>query len=220
MRNQSPNRLIQGALLCLLCACSPAKQSDQQSGQVSKNVAADTKKGFAVKVRAPLFMPDAGAQGQPSQTLEAPDALLGEWVLDKEAVKSSKLFKAIPKDQIQSAGRPLGSKVTLRITKNDISMSGVFLDRPKSGCWLQINRQEGNNFVAQLLVDGQKRQQRFLVRGQKLVIRMKAPLFFTRSETSRSQSKENVAHRRCMTWPVVGECQWPDAPARGCYRAP
>ena len=131
-------------------------------------------------------MPDAGAQGQPSQTLEAPDALLGEWVLDKEAVKSSKLFKAIPKDQIQSALDALSaSKVTLRITKNDISMSGVFLGQDQNQVvGYKLTGKEGNNFVAQLLVDGQKRQQRFLVRGQKLVIRTEGtPLFFTRSET-------------------------------------
>ena len=62
--------------------------------------------------------------------------------------------------------------MTLRITKNDISMSGVFLGQDQNQVvGYKLTGKEGNNFVAQLLVDGQKRQQRFLVRGQKLVIR-------------------------------------------------
>ncbi|MGC6417000.1 MAG: hypothetical protein ACON3Z_07770 [Bradymonadia bacterium] len=186
MRHQSPNRLIHTALLCLLCACSSSKQSDQKTNGVSNGVTVDTKKGFEVKVRAPLFMPDAGSNAEPAQTIEAPDTLLGQWVLDKEAVKGSKLFKAIPEDKRKSALDALeASKVNLRITKNDISMIGVFLGQDQNQVvGYRLTGKEGNNYVAQILIDGQKREQRFLVRGQKLVIRTEGtPLFFTRSET-------------------------------------
>ncbi|MEE2755045.1 MAG: hypothetical protein VYA30_00235 [Myxococcota bacterium] len=121
------------------------------------------------------------------EEITPPEELMGLWVLDADAVKSSQQFKMIPEDKRKNAELVLSkSDVSLTLTKETIKVQGRFLGRAQDEVVsYKITGREGNNLVVETLIDGEKRVQHFLQKDKKLIVRTAGqPMFFKRKPSN------------------------------------
>lgn len=117
------------------------------------------------------------------EAITPPDELMGLWVLDADAVKNSQQFKMIPEDKRKNAELVLSkSDISLTLSKETIKVKGRFLGRAQDEVVsYKMTGREGNNLVVETLIDGEKRTQHFLQKGDRLIVRTAGqPMFFKR----------------------------------------